>query len=230
MLVWVVLEGHFTAGYGMANVVQLRSDPRPLPPVSLLEDTGRSFAPANDLAAWASSIFIAEEGVLSNPEHAHLRFAEIGMLWAAIPNSRAGRRIIGQAELGDPAGAMGKWAKARARQQVEEWFGTIPDFLITIDAHYAVECGDAEFCALIEHELMHCAQDRDIYGAPKFRKDGLPVFTIRGHDVEEFIGVVRRYGAHAAGIDALIEAANQRPEVAPARIAHACGTCHRASA
>nr|WP_271894430.1 putative metallopeptidase [Phyllobacterium sp. IY22] len=47
----------------------------------------------------------------------------------------------------------------------------------------------------MEHELYHAGQDRDSFGAPKFRKStGLPVFILRGHDIEEFIGVVRRYG------------------------------------
>ncbi|WP_410176759.1 putative metallopeptidase [Sinorhizobium medicae] len=54
---------------------------------------------------------------------------------------------------------------------------------------------------------------------------GRPVFTIRGHDVEDFVGVVRRYGADAAGVRAIVDAANRPPEIARAQIAHACGTC-----
>jgi len=50
--------------------------------------------------------------------------------------------------------------------------------------------------------------ERDAFGAPKFKKStGLPSFTLRGHDVEEFVGVVRRYGAAAAGVQAMIDAA-----------------------
>ncbi|WP_267902481.1 putative metallopeptidase [Sinorhizobium meliloti] len=41
-----------------------------------------------------------------------------------------------------------------------------------------------------------------------------PVFTVRGHDVEEFVGVVRRYGADAAGVRAIVDAANRPPEIA----------------
>ncbi len=31
---------------------------------------------------------------------------------------------------------------------------------------------EAEFCALVEHEPYHLAQELDEFGAPKFTKDG----------------------------------------------------------
>jgi hypothetical protein len=121
---------------------------------------------------------------------------------------------------------MGKWSKARARLQVEQWFGTVPDFIMTLDANYCTQCSDDEFCALVEHELYHMAQERDPFGMPKFSAaTGKPVFGMRGHDVEEFIGVVRRYGADAAHVRALVDAANAGPTVARVHIAQACGTC-----
>lgn len=47
-----------------------------------------------------------------------------------------------------------------------------------------------------------------IYAAPKLRRStGLPASTLIGHDVEEFIGVVRRYSVAAAGVQAMIDAA-----------------------
>lgn len=121
---------------------------------------------------------------------------------------------------------MGKWGKARAEEQIIGWFGHVPDFIITRDGEYAMSCSDAEFCTLVKHELYHAAQDRDPLGAPKFRKStGLPVFVLRGHDIEEFVGVVRRYGADATHVRAMVDAANKGPEIANVRIAHACGTC-----
>jgi hypothetical protein len=187
------------------------------------------FAPSDDLASWARSSFIDDDAPLANPDHAHLQHADIGFLWTSVENARQGRRIVGQAESGEPLGAMGRWAKARAVAQVRGWFGRVPDFIITIDANYAAACGDAEFCALVEHELYHCAQQRDEFGAPKFKRSGEPVWAIRGHDIEEFVGVVRRYGASAAGVTALVEAASRAPEIATARISHICGTCQRAA-
>ncbi len=196
---------------------------RPLPPEDMLEDTSIRFEPAIDLIEWARSSFIDETADLMNEDHAHLRFATIGALWTNVPNGRAGRRVIGQCEMGLPP--AGKWSRARIEMQIEQWFGFVPHFLLTFDAHYASTCSDAEFCALVEHELYHCGQDRDAFGAPKFRRDGSPAFGLRGHDVEEFVGVVRRYGADAANVRALVEAANRPPEVSPARIGHVCGTC-----
>lgn len=126
--------------------------------------------------------------------------------------------------MGSPP--AGKWSRARIELQLIQWFGGAPDFLLTFDADYASICSDAEFCALVEHELYHAGQERDAFGAPKFRRmTGLPAFTVKGHDVEEFVGVVRRYGADAAGVRAMVDAANQAPEISRASIGHVCGTC-----
>lgn len=198
---------------------------RPKPPAEVLDPTGLSFVAAPDLLSWAVETFIAEDAPLRNEDHAHLESATLAFLWTGIPNQRQGRRVLGQAELGQPRGTMGKWPMARAEQQLIAWFGDIPDFLITIEAAHADHCSDAEFCALVEHELYHCGQERDPFGAPKFTADGRPKFGMRGHDIEEFVGVVRRYGADAAGVRELVEAAQKRPEVANASIAQACGTC-----
>ncbi|TAA54029.1 putative metallopeptidase [Shinella sp. JR1-6] len=200
---------------------------RPQPPESLFGLDGAPFTPALDMPEWVQVAFLDEASPIANPEHAHLADAHIGYLWAAVENTRKGKRVIGQCETGTPQGAMGKWAKARVEQQITEWFGSVPDFIITLDAHYCAQCGDAEFMALVEHELYHAAQDVDSFGAPKFNSQtGRPVFTIRGHDVEQFIGVVRRYGADAAGVRELVDAASRPPEIARAHIEHACGTCN----
>lgn len=202
---------------------------RPMPPAEQVEGFEAWFAPAPDLAEWAVATFIADGAPLQNLDHEHLRSASIGFLWTNVQNAKKGRTVIGTAEPGQPQGAMGKWGRAKAALQVRQWFGIVPDFIITIDAAWWLLASDAEACALVEHELYHCAQDRDEYGAPKFSKQtGRPVFTMRGHDVEEFIGVVRRYGADAAGVRALIEAAEAGPEIAAAEIAQCCGTCLRA--
>lgn len=200
---------------------------RPAPPAELLAElVAPRFDPAPDLEQWARATFIDEDATLLNEEHRHLRYASLGFLWTNVPNGRHGRRVVGQCELGKPQ-AMGKWAKARAEAQTLAWFGRIPDFIITLDAAYALECADAEFLSLVEHELLHAGQERDPFGAPKFRKSGAPAFGMRGHDVEEFVSIVRRYGVGAAAGDtlALVEAAKAGPRIAAASIAQACGTC-----
>jgi hypothetical protein len=199
---------------------------RPQPPDSLFDAPNGIFVPAPQFIAWATDTFILPGAPLWNEEHAHLQFADLGALWTNVGNGRHGNRIVGQCEVGRPQ-AMGKWAKARAEMQVRSWFGCIPDFIITIDAAYARECEDATFCSLTEHELLHAGQEKDGFGAPKFRRDGSPAFAIRGHDVEDFVSIVDRYGVGAAaGRTAdLVAAAARDPCVAPANIAHACGTC-----
>lgn len=112
-----------------------------------------------------------------------------------------------------------------AEQQMHEWFGRIPKFIITLAADYCEQCNDMEFCALVEHELYHIAQATDDYGAPKFNNEtGMPVLKLRGHDVEEFVGVVRRYGA-SKDVQEMVDAANRPAEVAHIDVARACGTC-----
>jgi len=182
------------------------------------------FVPAPDVLSWLRDTFLHEAGPLFNPDHAHLRDGKLGVLWTNCDNSRNMRSVIGQAELMPPM-AMGKWQRSRAIQQVEEWFGAMPDFLLTFSAPAAHDMDDASFCALVEHELYHCAQKMDQYGMPKFKEDGSPSFAIRGHDVEEFVGVVARYGAIDPGVAAMVEVAGRQPLMRAASIAGACGTC-----
>lgn len=200
---------------------------RPRPPLALTVDPiGQHFVPAPDLERWARRAFIEPFGPLTNADHAHLEHASIGMLWTNCANVRQMRTIVGTCELGKPFQGS-RWTRARATQQIAEWFGEVPDFVLTFDALYADVAGDAEFCALVEHELYHAGQDRDEFGAPAFHKSGRPKLAIRGHDVEEFVGVVRRYGVGAAAGEtmALVEAAKRGPQIARANIAQACGVC-----
>jgi len=199
------------------------------PPVPAI-DISRPFVPDSSAAQWMLDVFVREDGALFNHEHAHLREASIGVLWTGIAHARHMNRVAATAEIPMFQGAG--WKRSRQEQQMVEWFGSVPDFVITIDANVAAELDDMTWCALVEHELYHCAQAQDPYGAPKFSQDGQPKYAIRGHDVEEFVGIVRRYGAgHAAGQTAkLVKAASITPEVARIDVARACGTCHLAAA
>lgn len=197
-----------------------------MPPDELFGETRwfRPIAPADGVAEWVQKSFLEEGAPLFNAEHEHLFFADIGYLWAAVENTRQMRRVVGQCE--EVMIRAGGWQKARTEQQFYEWFGRVPKFLITLDANYARECGDLEWCALVEHELYHVGQ-RQEFGEPAFTRDGLPKLGIRAHDVEEFVGIVRRYGIGAAAGDTakLVEAAKRAPEIGHLNIAHACGTC-----
>lgn len=199
---------------------------RPRPPDALFDiEQGDLFIAAPEIVEWARQTFIEDGASLRNAEHAHLQDAFIGALWTNVANRKNGRAIVGQCDLGDPM-ALGKWAKAKARLQVQQWFGEIPDFILTFDADYASQCSDVEWCALVEHELLHAAQDRDVFGAPKFSPStGKPVWAMRAHDVQEFTSIVRRYGADAAHVREFVAAACEAPEIGAASVSHACGVC-----
>lgn len=208
----------------MGEVIQLRGFKRPMPPADLLEQgADEAFIPSPELAEWTKIVLIDEDGPVHNEDHRHLEDAKIGFLWTNVPNGNKGRRILGTAQPGKPAGSG--WGAARSEYQIRQWFGDVPDFLIILDANYSAACSDAEFLALVDHELSHCAQATDVFGMPKFKKNGEPAFTMKGHDIEEFVSIVRRYGANATHVSAMVEAANKGPEIAAVNIAQACGTC-----
>lgn len=195
---------------------------RPVPPKDLLERMFLTVQPAPEVWDWVLREVISDTGRIHNEEHGHLADANIQVMWASSAFSKQGRTVLGQAE--QVMFRAGGWQKARQEQQMREWFGEEPDFIITLAADYCSQCTDEEFCALVEHELYHIAQAQDQYGAPKFKQDGMPKLEMRGHDVEEFVGVVRRYGA-SPDVQVMIDAASKPPEVAQINVARACGTC-----
>ena len=200
---------------------------RPYPPSSLLELSdlsgfGIRLTPAPEVREWLQAEILADTGSIHNVDHAHLLDADIRIMWASSSFNKQGRTVLGQAE--QVALRAGGWQKARMEQQMRDWFGEVPGFIITLAADYCAECSDTDFCALVEHELYHIAQALDKYGQPAFTKDGAPKLEMRSHDVEEFVGVVRRYGA-SPDVQALVDAANSPAEVGKLNISRACGTC-----
>lgn len=197
--------------------------PLPQVPAALLEPEP-TIVPCPALGGWAAAAFFDPASPLFNDQH-HLGDASIGWLWTNVENSKGGRRILGTAALGEPAGGT-PWARARAEEQLLRWFGRVPDFVVTVDAVWLSTANIASACALIEHELYHCAQKRDRWGELVFNKDGEPVWCIRPHDVEEFVGVVARYGASAARMQDMAEAIAAGPTFGAAELNGICGVCH----
>ena len=195
-------------------------------PAHLLSALETSFVPGPTLWDWCKATFLDPSLPMFNEEHQHLTDAKVGILWTNVENVKKGRMVVGTAELGKTQGSMGKWPRARAEQQVFEWFGETPDFIITIYAPWWDQATDLQRCALLEHEMLHCAQAKDQFGMPKFnRSTGRPSFTLIDHDVQEFIGVVRRYGVVSEDVRELVEAANTQPEIGLADIKSICGNC-----
>ncbi|QRY69123.1 hypothetical protein JVX98_12910 [Ensifer sp. PDNC004] len=88
---------------------------RPQPPSEIFEDfSGCAFVAAPELEAGARDTFIDPNSDMFNPDLAHLLPASIGMLWTTVSNAKKGRTVIGQTEMGQPAGMMDTWARARA--------------------------------------------------------------------------------------------------------------------
>lgn len=200
---------------------------RPYPPASLLElsdlsDFGIRLTPAPEVWEWLQSEILADTGSIHNEDHAHLIDAEVRVMWASAAFTKKGRTVVGQAE--QVAFRAGGWQKARMERQMRDWFDDVPAYIITLAADYYAACSDADFCALVEHELYHIAQATDKHGQPAFTKEALPKLEMRGHDVEEFVGVVRRYGA-SSQVQELVDAANKPAEVGKLNISRACGTC-----
>ena len=202
------------------------TESRPFPPVNFTGENWLPYTrliPATEIGEWVNQNILTEDGRIHNPDHAHLVDADVAFMWASGSFAKSGRIVLGQCE--QVMMRAGGWQKSRMEQQMHEWFDRIPKFIITLAADYCEQCNDLEFCALVEHELYHIAQATDDYGAPKFNKEtGMPVLKLRGHDVEEFVGVVRRYGA-SKDVQEMVDAANRPAEIAHIDVARACGTC-----
>ncbi|HAV3540892.1 TPA: hypothetical protein RHI51_003776, partial [Acinetobacter baumannii] len=98
-------------------------------------------------------------------------------------------------------------------------------YLITVDATFCDKANDREFCALLEHELYHIGVERDEDGEMIFSSStGLPKHYLAGHDVEEFVGVTKRWGA-SQSVKRIVEAAKNPPFVSNLDISKCCGNC-----
>lgn len=130
-------------------------------------------------------------------EHAHLQEANIGYVFRDDELRRHGKVIGAEAILVERIlqsdkrySRIVKWAFLRVLQASE-----LPDFLILVDRNIWAGMEPEAKLALIDHELSHCWYQTEEDGeTQKFRKDGSPLWAIRGHDLEEFCGVVARNG------------------------------------
>ncbi|ENB3683873.1 hypothetical protein ABT091_003791, partial [Acinetobacter baumannii] len=143
--------------------------------------------------------------------------------WASSAYKSKQAMVLGQCEK--VMFNVGGWRKARQEQQMRDWFGFVPTYLITIDATFCDKANDREFCALLEHELYHIGAERDENGEMIFSSStGLPKHYLAGHDVEEFIGVTKRWGA-SKSVKRLVEVAKNPPFVSNLDISKCCGNC-----
>jgi hypothetical protein len=186
---------------------------RPMPPDHLRRMVV-DFARAYDVEALVREEFVNRRGIYFDPEHGHLASASIGVLWASSAHVDRGSEKAGTAQLVKQAEPR-KWGDAIRHRFMADMFGiNFPDFLITLSAPHCAIYSDREFFALLDHELSHCGTAKDEYGAPRFNDSGRPVYTIRPHDHEGFVGTTERWGAHASGAAGLAAAAAKQPRFA----------------
>lgn len=176
------------------------------------------------MGEWAKKTFVDKNGPLFNKDHAHLKFADVLFVWSSVSFRSKGRTVVGTAQEGRQQGG-GPGKKDFSEFLYREWNGgKLPTFVITLAAPFFAEADPTSILAVVEHELYHCGQQRDEFGFPKFNKDGLPMFAMRGHDIEEFVGVVKRYGSTSPEMNALKDALNSPRAVSTERAKDAfCG-------
>lgn len=206
---------------------------RPFPPTDLIdqaeEEDAIRLAPAPDLKAWVMQNWLTLGSDLHNPDHDHI--AELihdneeflAFAWASSAAMAKKRMVLGQCEK--VMFNQGGWKKARQEQQMRDWFGFVPQYLITIDAAFCEQTSDREFCRLIEHELYHIGVERDEDGEIIYSDTtGLPKHYLVGHDVEVFFGEIRQHGIDSS-VQRLLDIAKNAPFVSETNIAACCGNC-----
>lgn len=129
-------------------------------------------------------------------EFADLRIGEalIMVVMRSIPASDGGKAVAGSMALPTWKGKYGMgdlalWLLAKACG------GEPPDFILLLDTTFWEGATPHQREALVHHELMHAKHATDRDGEKRFTEEGLPVWAIRPHDLEEFNQTVQRYGA-----------------------------------
>jgi hypothetical protein len=214
-----------------------RSLKLPHPPAALFEeDLEGAFARAEEVEEFLRRELVEPAGYFHSPTHEPLEDAYIGCLWSTAQVKVRGLVPVGTAEMPSRSiGRMNGHAKEIWRWQMRKWFGPqLPDFLITLNASYLVECDDyeVEFLATGKHELLHCRQetlDGKPDGPPHFRRDGSRVWTIWPHDAETFAEVAEDFGPVERGVAEIAEALKRPPRFSAAHIRITCGTLARAA-
>ncbi len=150
---------------------------------------------------------IADRLVHSLPDFTHLRVGEAAILFLmrTAPKVKAQRQILGQMALPKFGGVLADvatWSFAKL-------FGEVPDFIMWLDSGWWTQATPHQREALVFHELCHAVHAKDKAGEERFDDDGKPVWDIRGHDLEEFNEVVRRFGAWSPDIGQFIAAARE---------------------
>lgn len=162
----------------------------PIPPIPAVLFERRDWTvPSPEWEQWARSTFIDSASKLCDPGLAHLEGAIVGFLLTNAAIKIKGELKAGLGGVCKPSGET--HTKAQREQQLKEWFGLVPDFLITLSVS---QFGSTRHvCSLVNHELRHCGVETDQNGA-KFGQDGRPVWTTVPHFAELVDDELARWG------------------------------------
>ena len=164
-----------------------------LPPFSL---------PPDDVAEVASV-------VLGMPEHEHLVDNDVRIGWLMRNEAKHKGNKVELGSVHDVGTMFQGGFKMLGLQLLAGMLGELPAFLVVLDAGFWGEASDTDKQALVFHELCHVQQALDRYGAPKFDRDGLPVFKVVEHDVTAFNAEVARFGAWSPDLRAFVAIAQR---------------------
>ena len=137
---------------------------------------------------------IAKDIIATVEDHADLAQAEIRYIFRdKAPRSR-GRAVLGRARK---ITGLNRWL-------IQGDEDDLPLFVIEISQDTWEDLTDEGRRALVDHELSHLVVTTD--------DDGALVGGLRGHDLEEFVGVVERHGLWKADVAAMGTAAAAKVE------------------
>ncbi len=147
--------------------------------------------PSPEWEEWARATFVDSESDLCDPRLAHLQAATVCFLLTNASIKVKGERKAGLGGVWKPSGEP--HSKAQRVQQMVEWIGMEPDFVVTLDVDSFQ--GVRDICRLVNHELAHCGQAEDEHGSPRFDLKGEPLWSTVPHYAELNEGDLARWGA-----------------------------------
>ena len=145
--------------------------------------------------------------LMREPEHEHLadNYVSFGWLMRVEPKDKGGKRELGSVHQ---VKSMFQGAfKDLGLQLLQGMLGYLPEFLVVLDAGAWADMTDNDRAALVWHELAHVKQQIDRFGAPKFDRNGMPVYGICEHDVAAFRSEVKRFGLWSEDLRAFVAVA-----------------------
>lgn len=85
------------------------------------------------------------------------------------------------------------------------------DFVILLSAEFWRAAKEPQRIALLDHELHHATVRLDRDGEPVRDERGRVCYRMRKHDIEEFSGVVQRYGLYKRDLETFAAAIRSGP-------------------